>query len=78
MGLALSKNSGTCEILHYYYYKNITIKMMFSDGKYYVVLKKHYLHLFKSRKEFEFSDYNEAEDKYLELKSRLLFMSNFK
>ncbi|MGE5432744.1 MAG: hypothetical protein ACM3QX_16795 [Syntrophomonadaceae bacterium] len=65
------------EILHYYYFRNTSVKLVKNDGKYLVIMKKYILYLFKKRKSFEFTSYHEAEDKYLEIKSMLQFQGRF-
>ncbi|HEX2867889.1 MAG TPA: hypothetical protein VHO03_12645 [Ignavibacteriales bacterium] len=65
------------EILHYYYFRSTSVKLVRKDDKYLVIMKKYILYLFKRIKRFEFSSYNEAEDKYLEIKSMLQYQGRF-
>lgn len=65
------------EILHYYYFRSTSVKLVRKDDKYMVIMKKYILYLFKRIKRFEFKSYNEAEDKYLEIKSMLQYQGRF-
>lgn len=65
------------EILHYYYFRSTSVKLVRDDDKYSVIMKKYILYLFKRIKRFEFSSYSEAEDKYLEIKSMLQYQARF-
>lgn len=61
------------EILHYYYFRSTSVKLVRNDGKYMVIMKKYIMYLFRKIKKFEFTSYHEAEDKYLEIKSMLQY-----
>ncbi|MCU7493663.1 MAG: hypothetical protein HF309_18050 [Ignavibacteria bacterium] len=61
------------EILQYYHFRNTSVKLVKHDGRYVVTAKKYILYFFKRKMRFEFTNYNAAEDKYLEIKSDLQY-----
>ncbi|MCU7494585.1 MAG: hypothetical protein HF314_01575 [Ignavibacteria bacterium] len=65
------------EILHYYYFRSTSVKLVRDEDKYMVIMKKYILYLFKKIKKFEFATYNDAEDKYLEIKAMLQYQGRF-
>ncbi|MCU7491720.1 MAG: hypothetical protein ACM3UR_16185 [Bacteroidota bacterium] len=71
--VAAGVEKGGSEILHYYYFRSTSVKLVRNDGKYLVIMKKYILYLFKKIKRFEYSSYSDAEDKYLEIKSMLQY-----
>ncbi|MGE5350748.1 MAG: hypothetical protein ACM3P0_01605 [Acidobacteriota bacterium] len=71
--VATGVEKGESEILHYYYFRSTSVKLVRNDDRYLVIMKKYILYLFKRIKKFEFANYSEAEDKYLEIKSMLQY-----
>ncbi|MGE5496451.1 MAG: hypothetical protein ACM3Q2_00135, partial [Syntrophothermus sp.] len=75
--VAAGVEKGGPEILHYYYFRSTSVKLVRQDDRYLVIMKKYILYLFRRIKRFEYSNYNDAEDKYLEIKSMLQYQGRF-
>lgn len=68
-----SEEESAPEILHYYSFRNTSVKLVRKGDKYIVTTKKNILFLFKRIKRFEYASPHAAEDKYLEIKSELQY-----
>lgn len=71
--VAAGSQTKESEILHYYYFRSTSVKLVKQEDMYIVTYKKYVLYLFKKVKRYEFKKYHEAEDKYLEIKSALQY-----
>lgn len=71
--IATAAETKETAILQYYYFKDTSIKLVRKDDRYLVIYRKFTFLHFRKIKKYEFENYCEAEDFYLELKLELLF-----